>query len=246
MIDGSDKPRASLFLLGRWNVEATPALGHPIGDAARRAIALLALRGPMTRSQIAGTIWPESTEEAANARLRTALWRMKDRHALLDDRDRALSLRSDVWVDVVELRSVALMLENDSGGPDGCDGAHVFTAESFGSDLLPGWYDDWLVVDRERIRELRIHALEALTARWTRLGRYAAAVDTGLVAVRSDPLRESAYRCLIAAHLAHGNLGAAVRQYESCRCVFRKELGIEPSETLAAMLPMIGFSHAVR
>jgi DNA-binding SARP family transcriptional activator len=103
-------------------------------------------------------------------------------------------------------------------------------------EILPDWYDDWLVIERERFRQLRVHALERLCDRLTAAGRFAEAVDAGLAAVESEPLRESAHRALIRTHLAEGNACEALRQYRAFRELLRRELGLRPSELMEALV----------
>ena len=103
-------------------------------------------------------------------------------------------------------------------------------------DLLPGWYDDWVIIERERIRQRLLHALEALSRRLVEVGRYAEAVDTAISVVSADPLRESANRVLIEAHLAEGNLVEARRAYQRYRDTIGRELGVEPGEQLASLV----------
>jgi DNA-binding SARP family transcriptional activator len=105
-------------------------------------------------------------------------------------------------------------------------------------DLLPDWYeDDWVVARREQYHHLRLHALEAMCERLTAARRYGEAVQAGLAAVRAEPLRETAHRALVKAHLAEGNRFEAARQYNSCRYLLQSELGLEPSPALRALLP---------
>ncbi|WP_247828941.1 AfsR/SARP family transcriptional regulator [Arthrobacter antioxidans] len=82
-------------------------------------------------------------------------------------------------------------------------------------DLLPTWCDDWLVVDRERQRQVRLHALERMSAWYLSVERFDSAIEAALQAIAGDPLRESAHRCLIRAHLAEGNVSEARRQVDS-------------------------------
>jgi len=72
-------------------------------------------------------------------------------------------------------------------------------------ELLPGWYDDWVIVGRERLRQRLLHAVETLSRELVRGGRCAQAVEAALVVVNAEPFRESAHRVLIEAHLAEGN-----------------------------------------
>ena len=103
-------------------------------------------------------------------------------------------------------------------------------------DLLPDWYDDWLTVERERFRQLRLHALESLAGDLADSGRFAAATDAALAAIASEPLRESAHRTLIKLHLAEGNAAEAVRQYRFYSGLLRGELGLDPSPTMQALV----------
>ncbi len=105
------------------------------------------------------------------------------------------------------------------------------------SELLPGWCDDWVVFERERLRQLLMHALEVLATRLAVEGRFAAAIAASLEAVRMEPLRESAHEALITVHLAEGNVVEAVRQYQRLRLLLRSELRLEPSPRLAALVP---------
>jgi DNA-binding SARP family transcriptional activator len=108
-------------------------------------------------------------------------------------------------------------------------------------ELLPDWYDDWVLIERERFRQLRLHALDAFCESLTADGRYAGAVEAGQAAVAAEPLRESAHRLLIRAHLAEGNRDDAIRQYCFFRDILEAELGLAPSpqiEELVTSLPI--------
>jgi DNA-binding SARP family transcriptional activator len=107
-------------------------------------------------------------------------------------------------------------------------------------DLLPGWYDDWVLMERERLRQLRLHALEALCSRLADAGRFGLAVEVGLAAVWADPLRESAHRALMKAYLAEGNSGEALRQYLNCRRLLHEELGLYPSAQMEDLIRSLG------
>lgn len=103
-------------------------------------------------------------------------------------------------------------------------------------DLLPGWYDDWVLLERERVRQRLLHALEALSRELVRAGRHAEAVESALLAVSTEPLRESAQRALIEAHLAEGNLIEAMRAYDAYRGLVKRELGVEPGCELSGLI----------
>lgn len=223
---------ATLSLLGSWRlvVGGLPADMSPTG---RRIVTMLAVRGPLTRAAVATALWPESGEPAATTRLRTALWRLAREHRLVESQSGELVLAVTVSVDLRQMLDTARALTRWRALPP----SDVPLADLFEQDLLPTWYDDWLVVERERIRQTRLHALEALSDLLLCERRYAEAVDAGLAAVRAEPLRESAHRAVIRVHLAEGNIAEAVRQYEVCRTLLHTELGVEPSADLASLLP---------
>jgi DNA-binding SARP family transcriptional activator len=147
-----------------------------------------------------------------------------------------------IWLDPdldVDVRITRIVAEQLRSGGLRADGAFRNVAY-FSGDLLPDWYDDWLLVERERFRQLRLHALERLSELLVRDGRVAEAVDAGLQAVAGEPLRESAQRALIVAYLAEGNRAAAVRQYDDYRLKLRRDLDIEPGPELAELLAKSG------
>jgi DNA-binding SARP family transcriptional activator len=103
---------------------------------------------------------------------------------------------------------------------------------SSGGELLPGWHEDWVLMNREQTRQLWLQALEVASERLTATGQPAGAVIVGLAAVEAEPLRESAHRAVIKAHLAMGNRAEALRQYKRYAEVIRRELNLEPSPDL--------------
>jgi len=203
----------------------------------QRLVAFLALQDrPLTRSYIAETLWPETTTIRATANLRSLLWRtQRSCPRLIAASARNLAIAPEVVVDVRLAIERAHRLLADVAPSD--KDLSPETRAHLSADLLPEWYDDWVLVERERYRQLRLHALEVLCVGLAVAGRYGEAVDAGLAAVRAEPLRESAHHALMRAHLAEGNRWEAVRQYEHCRQLLLDELGLEPSEALHGLLP---------
>ena len=91
-------------------------------------------------------------------------------------------------------------------------------------------------MERERFRQLRLHALESLSEQLTAMGRLGQAVEAALAAVASEPLRESAHRVLIKAYLAEGNRGEALLHFRGFRDLLSHELGVEPSPRMAELV----------
>lgn len=206
----------------------------PTPNSAGRLIAFLGVRGRSSRTEVAGTLWPDVPEPRAHASLRTVLWRLHRLAAaapVVAGRD-ALSLSPDLEVDVQTLEASARKVLGACGGVDpGAVEGWVFVGE-----LLPGWYDDWVLFERERLRQLQLHTLEAAADRLTAAGRHAEAIEAALAAIRLEPLRESAARALIVAYLAEHNVVEAVRRFEYFRHGLATELGVSPTPALERLV----------
>jgi DNA-binding SARP family transcriptional activator len=216
--------RWRLSLFGFWQLRR---YGQPVdvGGNAQRLLALLALRGTQDRSYVAGLLWPEHTEPHAHGNLRATLSRLRRRSVdVLAVAGPALALGPDVAVDVHEFLAAASSVLGPAGSA--WNGA---LSGLRADELLPGWYDDWVLLERERLRQLRLHALEAVAEQYLARGQPAAALDAALCAVTIEPLRESAHRAVIEIHLAEGNRAEANRQLRYLTQLLRDELGATPS-----------------
>jgi len=234
---GRNQPMRLTLLGGFGLLKGAEEVVLPL--SAQRLVALLALRGrPLSRAYMAGVLWTEYSVKRSMAVLRTALWRAN--HAgvpVISTLGMRLHLAAGVEVDVRTL------LEGGGAAPgDPARAADVIARSSWldlSLDLLPDWYDDWLIDDRESVRQLRLHALENLAGGLSRQGRHAEAIQAALAAVRLEPLRETAHAALIKAHLAEGNRSEALRQFCRCRELLAAELGVAPSEAIWQL-----FSHS--
>jgi len=198
----------------------------------QRLIIFLALDNrSLPRSYVAGALWPDVPSDRAGANLRASIWRVPPQcRSLFDLRTRHIKLAPRVTVDYLDAKALAHRLLDWSEDSEADLSRHA--RSDLSSELLPACYDEWVLTERERFRQLRIHALEAQCERLTRQGRYGEAIDAGLAAVCAEPLRESSHRVLIKAHLAEGNAAEARRQYGLYCWLLRDELGVEPSEGL--------------
>ncbi|MFF5158363.1 BTAD domain-containing putative transcriptional regulator [Streptomyces sp. NPDC000348] len=223
-----------LRLLGQFRLE----LGTGTVELCRngqRLLAFLGLRGRVSRTVLAGALWPEVTEEHARGSLRTTLWKLPHGEPpLIGCRGDALLVAPAVRVDVHLLTRTALDVLEDRGPPFRTRPPLGLLT---GEDLLPGWDEEWVLVERERLRQLRLHALDALAEALIRQGRPALALEAAWAGVRTEPLRESAHRAIVSAHLAEGNISEAVRHYDAFRRLLNEELGVAPSPRFARMLP---------
>jgi DNA-binding SARP family transcriptional activator len=217
----------TLGLLNGFRLESNgEPLVLPLG--VQRLVAFLAIHNrPLQRLFVAGNLWIDSDECHANANLRTSLWRLRSVGARVVESTRShVALAAGVRVDLQEASAHARGLLTRASSPTPKD------ATALSSDLLPDWYDDWVLLERERFRQLRLHALETICESLATIEEYGAAVDAGMACIAAEPLRESAHRALMNVHVAAGNTNEALRQYRFYRTLVRDELGLEPSATM--------------
>ncbi len=233
------------------------AVAAELPRGAQRLIAHLGLSGHPRREAVAGQLWPDVPDAHAHGSLRSALWRVqKAVPGLVVAIGGGLSLAPEVSVDVRELTVWAHRVLGSRAHPDrsspgpgqlarGEPGRSAATDAggdpgvpeiALRGELLPGWYDDWVLLERERLRQLRLHALEAAAERLAAAGRYGEAIEAAGAAMATEPLRESAHRALVRVHLAEGNLAEAVASYRAFRALLADELGVEPTLQMTALV----------
>lgn len=202
----------------------------------QRLVVLVALRhGRTDRRRAAALLWPGCDTERAAGNLRTALWRLHGAGLEIVRADKtSLWLHESVAVDLDLVSAWTERLVQGAATPaDLC--VRITGLDSL--ELLDGWDDDWLVVEREQLRQRLLHALEAMVRRLLADGRAAEAVDVALRLVAADPLRESAHEALVRAHLAEGNRSEARRTYAAYRAMLAAELGIAGRDRGAEHVP---------
>lgn len=223
-----------LGLLGGFRLSVgTEDVSLPMN--AQRLVSFLAINDqPLLRTFVSGSLWGESTDHRAGGSLRSALWRLRRATypvvAMTADH---VALSKRVAVDLREGEALAHRVLDPSRELD--DVAEV-NEDVLSVDLLPDWTEDWVLMERESYHQLRLRALEALCVRLSAKGRFGQAVQAGVAAVAGEPLRESARRALIEAHLAEQNVDAALREYAAFRQLLHDELGLDPSENLRALV----------
>jgi DNA-binding SARP family transcriptional activator len=219
-------------LIDAWQLRCD---GQPVLVAFRqqRVIAALALHKAVHRANLAGMLWPESSDTKAAGNLRESLWVISHRlpELLVDNAD-PLELRDEVRVDVREVRKQISRLE-DASSP-------ALESEILdrvrGPGLLPGWYEDWVVSEQERWERLRLDVLERLARAYLQRGDINRALESAFAAVAIDPLRESAQRLKVQTYLADGNFAAALQAYREFRSRLLDEVGVAPSDKITEIM----------
>jgi DNA-binding SARP family transcriptional activator len=216
--------RVVLRLFGGFELRSSGA-AVDIPLSSQRLVAFLALHDrSLPRSYVAATLWPDTTDEKAAANLRTAIWRLhRPDFDVVDAGQVNIALRPDVWVDTRFVAHAAREQRTTGSLPpfEMLDGVR--------GELLPGHWDSWLVLERERLRQLAIRLFEQACASSLTRGDTHLAVLLALAAVEQDPLRESSNVWLIKAFLADAGRTDALRHYERYSALLRSELGASPA-----------------
>lgn len=237
---GGIDPHMRMSLLGGFQLENEGA-NLILPEGSQRLLAFLALKGRWIRRQtVAGTLWPVATDEHASSSLRSALARLDTgARSAVEATAAQLRLSDDVNVDLWDSRTLAhhLLEHPQASLPQHVD---TETVSALSGELLPDWYDEWVLIETEDWRQLRLHALEALAQSLTTRGDFAGAAEAALAAVRAEPLRESPRAALIRVHIAEGNPSEALREFARYGELLMIELGVEPTERLRELVGGLG------
>ena len=223
----------SLRLLGEFRAQL--GSGEPLTIRRKKAQALLAyiaLRPGLahSRESLAGLLWPGTTDEHARHNLRQTLFALRRTVALEPTPFEIECERVGVRDDALDVDVVAF----ERGLRAGTREALQEAASLYHGDLPEGLvvgeapFEDWLAAERQRWRERALDGLERLLAMEIACGAAESAVRTATRLLALDPVRESAHRALIELYARRGQRAAALRQYQRCVDVLRRELGVAP------------------
>ena len=178
------QPPYELQLMGGFRLSVHGCDVH-VASSAQRLVAYLALQPrPVGRDQAAGALWLDAHEARAHANLRSAIWRVRrEATDLLAADNGTLALAPEALVDIRTIVARARALFTDSA-------ADEVDLTLFSGELLPDWFDDWVLAERERVRQVCLHGLDRLAAVFLARKEYPQAIDAALLAIRVDPLRE--------------------------------------------------------
>ncbi len=192
---------------------------------------------PLPRQQLACLFWPDSTEAQARTNLRQQWHNFKQtlpeaEHFVQADAQ-TLQWRAEAPTHL-DVATFEAALERAAAAQQRADTAAEHSAleqavTAYRGDLLPGCYDDWLLPERERLRQAFTGALERLVALLESQDDLRAAIRCSERLVRHDPLREETYRALMRLHAAVGDRAGVVRIFHTCVTVLERELAVEPS-----------------
>ncbi|MGW9594350.1 AfsR/SARP family transcriptional regulator [Streptomyces chartreusis] len=203
---------------------------------AQRLLAFLALQEDGAhRAAAAEQLWPDCIPSRAAANLRSALCQGRRLGSVtaIETVGPRLALSRHVRVDLHRVWESAHQV-TEGVRPLPIDWTSLVSDLS--RELLPGWYEDWLTVERERWGQMRVYALESLAQQFQAADQYLPALQAALAAMAVDPIRETAHRIVIEVHLAEGNVANALKRYRDYRAFLRRELNVAPSPQMTQLI----------
>lgn len=238
-----EHPPLSIQLLGTFQVRAGVTPLHTLHAPRLQALLaylLLHRDAPQPRRRIAFALWPTSTETQALTNLRNLVHQL--RHLLphseecLEHDGPTLRWRADARfrLDVADYEQALARAEQcaHQAQPEPARAALEAAVATYGGDLLPGCYDEWILPERERLRQRYLGALERLVVVLEGLRDYQAAIAYTQQLVQAEPLHESAYLRLMRLHALSGDRAAALQVYQACVDTLQRELAVAPGQLL--------------
>ena len=216
--------------------------GEPVADLTsqplRSLLAYLVLHPESAhpRQQLAYLLWPASSESQARTNLRKWLHLLRralpDSDQFLDVSSRAIRWRSDAPF-ALDVASFEMLTKSATQAQERDE---LATAKStleqalalYQGDLLPGWYEDWVLARREALQQKLVQSLDQLGHLSEAEGDYQAAIAHAQHLLHVDPLYEAAYRNLMRLFAQTGDRTHALRAYQTCADILMRELGVEP------------------
>ncbi|MCC8944247.1 hypothetical protein H8A97_03795 [Bradyrhizobium sp. Arg62] len=245
-----DRVQISVEFLGRTRVSA----GDSEIALSRQNISFLAYlvlfrEIDHPREVLIDQFWSSSEPARARSCLGTALSRLRSAlkvggSSWLEFSPRGeprICVSSQIWFDIVAFEAgIALSLAAAPGRLDPSLVSSLTTALGhYRGDLMLGWYDDWVLIERERLRVLCLRGYRRLMEHFSAVGDLENALAAGLSALRIEPLQELIQQHVIELYSASGQRAAAMRQYERLAQLLKHELGIAPSKTTRDLIERI-------
>jgi DNA-binding SARP family transcriptional activator len=224
-------------LLGQFNVQLDGQLIDIPSRPAQTLLAYLVLH-PHTayrREMLAGLIWPDANESNARSNLRHALWRIRKGLGELlgpelfpsDDLTLAFNPPTDCWIDA--------NLINGKATTATAQAALKAAVSAYQGELLPGFYDDWITLERERLQLAFEHKMELLLHQLDQAQRWADTIEWAEHWIKFGTAPEPAFRALMTAHAKSGLKAKVKEDYTRCVEALKREFGVEPSEETQAL-----------
>ncbi|HEU0293829.1 MAG TPA: adenylate/guanylate cyclase domain-containing protein [Anaerolineales bacterium] len=223
-------------LLGQFDVRLDGKRVSIPTRAAQSLLAYLVLTAGTSqrREKLAGMLWPDTTEENARKNLRQELWRIRkaitagqsaDRDYLIaDEITLKFNHEAEYWLDVAQMER-----------PDRDLQSLIANLSLYQGELLPGFYDDWITLERERVQAIFEARMGQLLEGLIAAERWIAVQEWGERWLTLSGVREPAYRALMLANGVRGDMAKVASLYKRCTDELMEQLGVEPSAETRAL-----------
>lgn len=197
----------------------------------------------LSRSHLASLFWPDSSDEQALTNLRRELHTL--RRALPTSAQwLATEPRSLIWTpsdqvlcDVTTFQSSAEAAAAAAADDDALAYKEAATTAvtAYRGDLLPALYDEWVLVERDRLRLRCVELLDELIRQACEVDDSGTGVDLARRRTELEPLEDTGYRTLMTLQAKAGNRAAALNTYHRCASLLERELGVAPDPMTTAL-----------
>ena len=219
-------------ILGAFVVEVDGQPAEIPWQPGQLLVAYLALN-PGTghrREKLAGLLWPDSDEANARNNLRQTLWRLRKAvsgdYFLADKVSVGFNPEADYDLDVNDLL-------------DGTETSSVDeliqVVSAYKGRLLPGFYEDWVVLEQERLQAIFEDRMQLLLDRLVDEARWREAREWAERWIAHGQVPEPAYRALMTAAAGLGDQAGVAAAYRRCIEALEEDVGVEPSPETQAL-----------
>lgn len=195
---------------------------------------LLNFGKPLPRKQLAFTFWADTTEEQARTNLRNLFHHFRkafpeiDSFLEIEGQTIQWKANADIQLDVARFKSAVVQAKKAKD--DSARIVHLREAvSSYRGELLPGYYEDWILSDREEFHQSYLTALSQLAKLLEDSRQYDEAIEITNRLIRSEPLNESAYQHAMRLYALNDDRAGALQAYHACVTILRRELDMDPS-----------------
>jgi DNA-binding SARP family transcriptional activator len=231
----------SIFLLGSPKIVLD---GQAISISRRKSRALLyyvaAQPVPVSRERLLNFFWPDYERPAAQRNLRSTLYNLRQIVApLLLVEDNVLGVAPQIQVDVLAFEQTLSLPSLDITTLS--ETLALYQGDFLSGVQLPDSpaFEDWLFLERERLRRLTIRGLSRLSHMHEAQGHYQMALESLDRALSFDPLQEDLQRACLRLHYLAGDRAGAIRRYERLRQMLDTEMGVPPMAETHALYDAI-------
>jgi DNA-binding SARP family transcriptional activator len=209
---------------------------------------LLHRERPHPRETLAAQFWGDTPTAQSKKYLRHTLWQLQaalaaqselhTRRTLLVETEWVqLNRAADLWLDVAAFERADAAMQGVSGEALDASAAERLRGalDLYQGDLLDGWYHDWCIYERERLKERYLVMLDKLVAYCEAHGQIETGLRYAALALREDRAREGIHQRVARLHFLGGDRAGALRQIQRCATALHDELGVDPSETTIAL-----------